>query len=91
MAHAVPTVLTNNTCLAEYLAASVLFVVYGQAVQYMLILEALLLSAAVLYGALYWLVLPLRLHDKPLFFDYSDRGTTVRIPVLLITSSRVHG
>lgn len=43
-----------------------------QGVQYALLLEALLLSAAVLYGALYWLVMPPRLHDKPLYFDHSQ-------------------
>lgn len=37
------------------------------------------MSAVVLYGALYWLVMPLRLHDKPIFFDYSNRATTVRV------------
>ncbi|CBJ27199.1 conserved unknown protein [Ectocarpus siliculosus] len=44
--------------------------------QYLLLFEAVLLSAVVLYGALYWLVMPLRLHDKPIFLDYSDRATT---------------
>ncbi|CAN0418083.1 unnamed protein product [Ectocarpus sp. 12 AP-2014] len=43
--------------------------------QYLLLFEAVLLSAVVLYGALYWLVMPLRLH-KPIFLDYSDRATT---------------
>eukprot|EP00752_Nemacystus_decipiens_P001725 g1668.t1 len=43
--------------------------------QYLLLFEALLLSAVVIYGALYWLVMPLRLHDKPVFFDYSNRAT----------------
>lgn len=42
-----------------------------QVFQYLMIFVALLLSAVVLYGALYWAVMPLRLHDKPLFFDYS--------------------
>lgn len=40
----------------------------------MLLLLALLMSAGVLYGALYWLVMPLRLHDKLLFFDYGAKG-----------------
>ncbi|CAN0109938.1 unnamed protein product, partial [Ectocarpus fasciculatus] len=35
--------------------------------QYLLLFEAVLLSAVVLYGALYWLAMPLRLHDKPIF------------------------
>eukprot|EP00903_Cladosiphon_okamuranus_P009638 g9171.t1 len=42
--------------------------------QYLLLFEALLLSAVVIYGALYWLLMPLRLHDKPIFFDYSNRA-----------------
>lgn len=42
-----------------------------QVFQYLLVFVALLLSAVVLYGALYWAMMPLRLHDKPLFFDYS--------------------
>lgn len=50
-----------------------------QGLQYLLLFEAVLLSAVILYGALYWLVMPLRLHDKPIFLDYSNRATTVRI------------
>ncbi|CAM9249484.1 unnamed protein product [Ectocarpus sp. 4 AP-2014] len=46
------------------------------ALQYLLLFEVVLLSAVVLYGALYWLVMPLRLHDKPIFLDYSDRAMT---------------
>jgi len=45
-----------------------------QGLQYLLLLEALLLSAVVIYGALFWLVMPLRLLDKPIFFDYSNRS-----------------
>ncbi len=51
-----------------------------QGLQYLLLLEALLVSAVVIYGALFWLVMPLRLHDKPIFFDYSNRSAaTVRV------------
>lgn len=53
-----------------------------QGLQYLLLFEALLLSAVVLYGALYWLLMPLRLHDKPIFFDYSNRSTGVSTYVL---------
>lgn len=42
--------------------------------QYLLVLLAVLMSAGVIYGALYWLVMPLRVHDKQLFFDYGATG-----------------
>lgn len=50
-----------------------------QGLQLVLLLEALLLSAALIYAALYWLVMPLRVHDKPLYFDYS-KDELVRDP-----------
>lgn len=75
---------TDTYLLCRFLAASVLCVVFGQLLQYMLIVQALFVAAAVLYGSLYWLVMPLRLHEAPLYFDYSYRGKTVRSVVLLI-------
>ena len=58
-----------------------------QGLQYLLLFEALLLSAVVIYGALYWLLMPLRLHDKPIFFDYSGRATSVRFWVVRKSSA----
>lgn len=45
-----------------------------QGVQYLLLVEFIFLSAGAFYGVLYWLIMPLKLHDQPLYLDYSNRN-----------------
>lgn len=45
-----------------------------QGIQYLLLVEVVLLFAVILYAALYWLAMPLTLHDQQLYFDYSNNA-----------------